>query len=177
MDNIKNVQSMMMQGPIPGNSLTGEPGSVPWEQPPMLNSTEEAFDYYAEKISNEEVSDNLLDMLDMGVPISVVTNFLLSKGIMEGIHTVDVKLILKPQIGILLKEMAVEAGINFKETMMDYSDDTEIKRLNRLKKMGIKLQQRQMSKQGKQDAGDVMEQEIAEEITSEEKPQGLMAKE
>ena len=176
---IKNIEAAMLQGPIPGNSLTDEKGAFAWEQPPMLNEPEEIFDYYVEKMSDEEVSDNLLGMLDLGIPISVMTGSMLSKGIMDGIHTVDVKLILQPQLGVVLKNMAEEAGIEYKETMNDYLDKDGAAKRKRAKKLAAKLQMRKL--EGSKDEGDMIQEQVAEDIveesTEEEKPQGLMAKE
>lgn len=179
MDTTKNIQSMMMQGPIPGNSLTDEPGAFPWEQPPQMNDPEEVFNYYVKKISDEEVSDNVLTMLDLGMPISVITGAMLSRGVMDGIHTVDMKLIMKPQLGVVLKNMAEEAGIKYKETMNDYVDKDAAAKRKRMLKLAAKLKQRLNTEN--MDQGDIIQQQVAEDIVEEpakeDKPQGLMAKE
>jgi len=173
------AQAMMMQGPIPGQSLTDEPKAFAWEQPPQINDPEDVLDYYIAKISDPEVSDNLLDMIDLGLPISVVADGMLSRGIMEGIHTVDVKLIVKPQLGMLLKRMAEEAKISYKETMDDYRDKDAEAKMRRMKKLSAKLAIRDMTNM---DKGDILQQEIAESIVEEPAvedaaPKGLMAKE
>lgn len=172
------AQAAMMQGPIPGQSLTDEPKAFAWEQPPQINDPEDVLDYYVAKISNPEVSDNVLDMIDLGLPISVVADGMLSRGIMEGIHTVDAKLIVKPQLGMLMKRMAEEAKISYKETMDDYRDKDAEAKMRRMKKLAAKLAIRDQSKM---DEGDVLQQAIAEDIVeepaAEAAPQGLMAKE
>jgi hypothetical protein len=178
---IKDAESMMMQGPIPGNSLTDEPGAFAWEQPPAMNDPEEVLDLYMKGLTTEEVADNVLDMLDIGVPISVVSGTMLDRGIMDGIHTVDMKLIVQPQIALVMKQMAEEAGIDYKETMKDYIDTEGLKQDAKLQRMAVKLKKRVMERAGKMDEGDVLEQQVAEDIVEEqpenEKPQGLMAKE
>ena len=175
----KDIQSQVFAGPVPGQSLTDEPGAFPWEQPPMYNEVDDVRNYYTKKIADEEVSDNLLDMMDLGIPISVISGSMLSKGIMDGIHTVDVKLILQPQIGVLLKNMAEEAGISYKETMNDYIDENPAKERKNRMKLAAKLAIRQ-SQRGK-DEGDMIQEVVAEEIVEEpqeqEEPKGLMAKE
>ena len=35
-----------LEAPIPGMSLTTEPGSVPWEQPPQLVTIQQVADFY-----------------------------------------------------------------------------------------------------------------------------------
>lgn len=176
---IKDIESQMFAGPVPGQSLTDEPGAFAWEQPPMVNTVEEAFDYYVAKISDEEVSDNVLGMLDLGMPVSVVTGAMLSKGIMDGIHTVDVKLILQPQLGVMIKKMADEAGISYKETMNDYLDKEGAAKRKQMKKLAAKLTIRKQMKD--MDEGDKIQEiaveEVMEEPAEQEEPKGLMAKE
>lgn len=178
---IKDGQAMMMQGPIPGNSLTDEPGAFAWEQPPMMNDPEQVLDHYMKGLTSEEIADNILDMLDIGMPISVVSATILDRGIMEGLHTVDMKLIVQPQIALVMKQMAEEAGIDYKETMKDYIDTEGLKKDAKLQRMALKLKKRVMDRAGKMDEGDVLEQQVAEDILEEQpendKPQGLMAKE
>lgn len=171
------AQAALMQGPIPGQSLTDEPKAFAWEQPPQINDPEDVLDFYVAKISDPEVSDNVLDMIDLGLPISVVADAMLSKGIMDGIHTVDMKLLVKPQIGMLMKRMAEEANIDYKETMDDYRDKDAEAKMRRMKKLSAKLAIRTS---GDMDKGDVIQQEVAETIVeqpAEEPAQGLMAKE
>ena len=35
----------LLDAPIPGQSLTSEPGNYPWEQPPQLNTVDEAVEH------------------------------------------------------------------------------------------------------------------------------------
>lgn len=176
---IKDIEAQMFTGPVPGQALTDEPGAFAWEQPPMVNTVEEAFDYYVAKISDEEVSDNILGMLDLGMPVSVVTGAMLSKGIMDGIHTVDVKLILQPQLGVMIKKMADEAGISYKETMNDYLDKDGAAKRKRMKLLATKLAIRKQMKD--MDEGDKIQEiaveEVMEEPAEQEEPKGLMVKE
>ena len=174
---MNKAQSMMINGPVPGHSLTDEPKAFAWEQPPQINDPEDVLDYYIAKVSDREVSDNVLDMIDLGLPISVVADAMLSKGVMDGIHTVDAKLVVKPQLGMLMKKMAEEAGIAYKETMDDYRDKDAEARHKRMRKLAAKLAIRDKHKM---DKGDVIQQEVAETIVEEpadEPAQGLMAKE
>lgn len=177
---MKRAQAMMLSGPVPGQSLTDEPKAYAWEQPPMLTKPEDVFDYYLQKISDPEVSDNVLTMVSLGMPISTLVDSMMSGGVMEGIHSVDVKLIMKPQIGVVIKEMAIEAGIDYKESMDDYRDKDEEARQKRVRLLAAKLELRKQ--QEDMDKGDVLQQQIVEDIqeepaAEEAAPKGLMAKE
>jgi len=173
-------QAMMIEGPVPGQSLTDEPKAFAWEQPPHLNDEESVFDYYVEKMSDEEVTDNLLGMMDLGMPISIVADSMLSKGVMDGIHTIDMKLLMKDKLGKVMKDMAEEAGINYKLTLDDYRDRDSEAKTKRMNMLATKLKIRNKTKM---DAGDVIQQQVVEDISEEPMeaeeaaPQGLMAKE
>ncbi len=179
------TQTNLLEGPIPGQSLTDEPGNYAWENPPQIADPEDAIEYYASKMANPAVVDNILTMLDLGVPISVLAGTMLSRGVMEGIHTVDVKLLLKDTLMLQLRSMAVAAEIDFKDTMDDYRDKDEDAQREKMARLAAKLKMRDAL--GKKDMGAELQEAVAEDIveepdmedTQEEMPSrsGLMAKE
>ena len=57
----------MIDTAIPGQSLTAELGSRPWTNPPQYNTVEEALDYYIPRLQSDEVTEQLLDVLEMGI--------------------------------------------------------------------------------------------------------------
>ena len=186
----------LLEGPIPGESLTAEPGNAPWENPPMYADPMDALDFYLERLGDPEAQEELLDMLDVGIPIDVVGGSLLSKGVMQGIHSVDVKLLLNPIISKNLKAIADVTGIKYKNTMEDYEDKDAAQKMKRMRKMAAKLatradagDQADVGVQMQQDTVDHLEEgttEVAQEDVMEAEPmeaadvtvapQGLMAK-
>lgn len=177
----------IFSGPIPGESLTTEPGNVPWEQPAKFADPMDALDYYLKQLTDVTVTDNVIDMMDLGVPVDIVADTMLSTGIMNGIHSVDVKLVLKPVLFMQLKALADVAEIDYKETMQDYEDKDEVARIKRMNRIAAKLQVQSKLGGGKPmtDRGDQLEAEVAEmmqegetaEAPQEEMNQGLMSKE
>lgn len=93
-------------GNIPGNSLTVEPGSVPWEQPPKLVTVEETAEYYAESLSNPDIIYDILSALNRGAPILSLVNTITKFGIMKGLHTVHVGFLVTPIIVEIIKTFA-----------------------------------------------------------------------
>lgn len=186
----------LLEGPIPGESLTAEPGNAPWENPPMYADPMDALDFYLERLGDPEAQEELLDMLDVGIPIDVVGGSLLSKGVMQGIHSVDVKLLLNPIISKNLKAIADVTGIKYKNTMEDYEDKDAAQKMKRMRKMAAKLatradagDQADVGVQMQQDTVDHLEEgttEVAQEDVMEAEPmeaadvtvapKGLMAK-
>ena len=180
----------MFNGPIPGESLTAEPGNYPWEQPPLHADPMDALEWHMEQLTDEAVTDNVIGMMDLGVPISVVADTMLSSAIMNGIHSVDVKMLLKPVMHMQLKALADVAGIEYKEHLSDYQDKDEIARFKRQKYIAAKLKMQAATGGKPKDKGDMLEADVAEMLMQEPqeeemKPeaetmapeQGIMAKE
>jgi hypothetical protein len=165
----------VFNGPIPGESLTSEPGNYPWEQPPLHVDPMDALEYHMEQLTDETVTDNVLEMIDLGVPVSVVADTMLSSAIMNGIHTVDVKMLLQPVIFMQLKALADVAGIEYKEYMSDYNDKDEIAAIKRRERIAAKLDVQSKLRGKMRDKGDQLEADVAEMLMDE--PQEEMAPE
>lgn len=176
-------------GPIPGQSLTAEPGNAPWEKPSKHSDPMDALEMYMEKLGDEETLDDILDMLDIGVPVSVVVGTMLSMGVMEGMHTVDVKLILKPLLMAQVKTLAEVTGVDYKMTMEDYRDKDAEAKTKRTAKLAAKLSMR-TGKVAEPDAGQEIMMQVEQDMEQPEEPvvetpvqdeeampKGLMAKE
>ena len=49
--------------PIPGQAMTAELGSRPWQRPPLYTTVEEAIQFYVPRMNDEEFSDSLVEAL------------------------------------------------------------------------------------------------------------------
>lgn len=103
-------------GPIAGESLTNEPGNAPWEQPPLHADPQKALVWYIQKFDDEEKVDDLIFLLDQGFPLNVLVESMLSFGVMNGIHTLDISILIGPVIHEYLKALGEAAGVTVKET-------------------------------------------------------------
>lgn len=108
---------MKMTAPIPGMSLTREPGNAPYEQPPLYNTAEEALAFYMEMLNDEDKVDDVLFTLENGYPVEALVDAMTSVGVMEGYHTVDVKILVAPVLHEWFVNLATASGISFKETV------------------------------------------------------------
>lgn len=99
--------------PIPGQSLTDEPRNYAWERPPEIVNPDEAVKFHLDGLNKPETLDNLLMLLQMGMPIKALTKGIITTAQMEGIHSVDVGLIVKPVVREELITIAEEAGIDY----------------------------------------------------------------
>lgn len=111
------MADIMMQpkldAPIPGHSLTKELGSRPWQQPAQYTTVEDALDYYIPRLESEEVTDQLLDVLEMGIPVTTVANTMQLGSVMEGKHSVDVGMLILPVLVELIMLIADSAKVEY----------------------------------------------------------------
>ena len=99
--------------PIPGMSLTHELGARPWQQPAQFPDVESASEYYMSRMSSEDFIDQLIDILEMGVPVTVIANSMQLTGVMEGLHSVDVGMLVSPLLIEMMIMLAESAEIEF----------------------------------------------------------------
>jgi hypothetical protein len=98
--------NMFLSAPIPGQSLTVEPGNVPWEQPPQYTTLDEVVNFYSDKMSDPEIVLDLLDLLKRDIPILTIVNTLTKSSLMQGYHYVDVGFLVTPILVEMIKTIA-----------------------------------------------------------------------
>lgn len=96
----------LVTGPIPGMSLTKEPGSRPWESPPKLVQLSEVVDFYTDKFTNPEFVDALLYAISKGAPLYETAKGLANISVMQGVHTIDAAVLVTPVIVEMMKTVA-----------------------------------------------------------------------
>ena len=149
--------------PIPGESLTHELGARPWQSPAQHVTVEEALDFYIPRFANDDVTEQLMDVLEMGVPVTAVANSIQLSGVMEGKHSIDVGMLVLPVLMELIMFMADEEGIEY-NTGMEKS--TEV-RSTMIDKALVKLQEQ--SEEDAAEEGSPQEQETTDAIINEMK--------
>jgi len=98
--------NMFLSAPIAGQSLTVEPGNVPWEQPPQYTTLDEVVNFYSDKMSDPEIVLDLLDLLKRDIPILTIVNTLTKSSLMQGYHYVDVGFLVTPILVEMIKTIA-----------------------------------------------------------------------
>lgn len=98
--------NMFLSAPIAGQSLTVEPGSVPWEQPPQYVKLEDVVNYYTNKIDDPEIIMDILEVVKRDIPILTLVNTLTKSAVMNGYHTVDVGYLVTPILVEMIKTIA-----------------------------------------------------------------------
>ena len=108
--------------PIPGQSLTNEPGNAPWEHPPQMVKMEEAMGYVWEKLSEEKNFKRSIALLKFGMPIEALAKVISFSGFLEGKWSVDVAKMLEPTVGQMIATLGATAKVPMKISLDDQSD-------------------------------------------------------
>ena len=100
--------------PIPGQGLTAELGSRPWQNPPEYSTLEEGMDFYISRLVEPKMAARLLDIIETGVPLTALAETLTLGGVMQGLHTVDVGVLINPILVELMEGLAKNADVPYK---------------------------------------------------------------
>lgn len=183
----------LFSAPIPGQSLTDEPKNSPWESPPEINTVEEATEYYIKRLSKENVLDDLALVFQLGGTLRNVSETVTMMGTMQGVHSVDVQMLVAPVVGEYIRMAMLTYGIEVQDDLLDEEElnrKREEARMDTLLEAAIEKSIRENGKdegtkllEGMRDAAEEEITEAAPEMESEEEvdepmaePMGLMAR-
>ena len=120
--------------PIPGSSLTEEPGKRPYERPPQITEPDKALQYCLNgMLGNMAVRDELFDLLDIGISVETVASAFTLQAFSEGVFDPNVAELVKTPLIQFITQEAARAGIEDLNVinedvpkMMDDSNKIEI---------------------------------------------------
>ena len=166
----QTLPEQSFDAPIAGESMTAELGSRPWQQPAKHATVEEAISFYLPRLESKEIVSGLLDTLEMGIPVVTVANTMQTGAVMEGIHSIDVGILILPALVEMISYIADEAGI-------DYVTGLEEGKEERISDATIQLAVKRLEdKQKNKDKDSVIEIPEPAEETEEPKEMGLMSR-
>jgi|TARA_E500000318_G_scaffold22539_2_gene22963 hypothetical protein len=151
-----------LNAPIPGQSLTAPLGDRPWQKPARYSNPDEALAFYVERITKPKRANELLDILENGVAVDTLVDILQQGGVMEGIHSLDVGIIIAPALTEVISNMAEASEVEY--TKMSISEDEKIATTGEI---AFALKEEPQAK--------IVEMDVEEEVEQEE-PKGLMAR-
>ena len=106
---------LTFERPIPGQSLTAEPKSQAFERPPEITDPIEALDLHIDNLSRDDAMEDVLYFLEFGVDLVTLVQGILRSAVMEGLHSVDVSLIIAPVLHEFIKGYAEAAKLDYDE--------------------------------------------------------------
>jgi hypothetical protein len=108
-----NLPEVMIDAPIAGQSLTAELGNRPWQKPAQYTTVEEALDFYIPRLTDVETQDDLMNVIELGIPLTTIADALQSGGAMDGKHSIDVGILIIPVLIETLAYLAEEQGVEY----------------------------------------------------------------
>lgn len=106
---------LTFERPIPGQSLTTEPKNAPYERPPEIVDPIEAIDAHIDNLLKPGAMEDVLYFLEFGVDLVTLVQGILRAAVLEGIHSIDVSLIIAPVIHEYIKGFADAADLDYDE--------------------------------------------------------------
>ena len=98
--------------PIPGQSLTAEPGKLPYEKSPMYANTMEAFQSIKSSLyKDRESAEELAEIIDSGISCETLASSVVLSGFTKGMFNPDVAELIKPFIALEMYKIAERVGV------------------------------------------------------------------
>tara|TARA_R100001460_G_scaffold29957_1_gene59315 strand:+ start:422 stop:901 length:480 start_codon:yes stop_codon:yes gene_type:complete len=111
--------------PVPGQSLTDEPGNYPWEHSPQFSTVEDASHAIWNGMHKEETMEKILVLLDAGLTVEEIVKVVVFAGFVEGKFNPDVGLLLVPIVSDMVVAMGKKAGIKKIKLQKPKEDTTQ----------------------------------------------------
>ena len=112
--------------PIPGMSLTSEPGGRPWEQPPQFVELDDVVAFYVEKMTEGKVVDSLLEAMRNDAALVDIASTLIKGGVLKGVHSIDVGFLVLPILVELMQTIGDMNDVGYVVESEDYMRATEV---------------------------------------------------
>ena len=135
MDQFKEEDNNPFDAPVPGQGLTDKPGNYPWEHPPQYTSTEDATEFVWDKLTEPQFAEQVIAMLDSGVPVEAICRIIVFTGFTEGKWTPDVGFIIVEPVMKMIATIGVQGGVKkFRISMQDLTNNKAMKSILDVKK-------------------------------------------
>ena len=113
------VNDKLLMSPVPGMSLTTEPASRPWEQPPKLTKLSEVVNHYSEKLTDPAIVDSIMQAMKADVPVYDLAQALTKIEMMNGVHSPDTAVMVTPVVVELVVTLAELNDVGYVMTAED----------------------------------------------------------
>jgi hypothetical protein len=123
---LPTVDEGNLSAPIPGMSLTTEPGNRPWENPPQIVKLEDAVEFYAEKILDPDKQDAILNAFAEDISIESMADMITTSAVMDGIHTIDLAVLVNPVVQEMFRYVGDANGIEYVDSFEELDKQKRI---------------------------------------------------
>ena len=135
MDQFKEAPNNPFDAPVPGQGLTDKQGNYPSEHPPQFTNTSEAADFVWDKLTQPQFAEQVIAMLDSGIPVEAIGRIIIFSGFIEGKWTPDVAFIIAEPVMKMIAAMGIQGGVKkFRISMSDLTNNKQMKSILDVKK-------------------------------------------
>ena len=135
MDKFREAENNPFDAPVPGQSFTDKPGNYPWEHAPQYTATSEAADYVWDRLSQPEFAEQVIAMLDAGIPVEAIGRIIIFAGFTEGKWTPDVAFIIAEPVMKMIAAVGIHGGVKkFRMSMQDLTNEKQMQSISKIKK-------------------------------------------
>lgn len=151
-----------MNTPLPGENFTSDRRNYPWHRPPNITNLNDGIEELLNSLGKKRAAQSVLTMLEIGLPISFISQLILMKGVGLGKWTLDLALLLAGPLSHILV-------ITARKYDLDYTLGLETTEDLTLPTAGVikKLREYDPEKQ------EEIEEEVVDEVAGDE-PIGFM---
>lgn len=150
-----------LSAPIPGESLTKSPKSMPFERPPEINDREEAIQMHLTRLSKPKMVEDILDALELDVDVVTLTEGILRSAVATGVHSIDISMAIAPVIHEFIRTTAEDAGIKYDEGLDDPKEKEKRKAVSKAKAVKLVKEFRRESSKEQGASMDMQPEEVA----------------
>ena len=166
----ENRQEPVFDLPVPGMGMTHELGARPWQQPAQYTNVDDVAQYYIAKMQDDAFAENVLNLLETKMPVTMIANAMQTVNMMNGVHSLDVGMLSLPVIMEMIMFIAESDGIEY-VTGIERDIESE------LQDSTIQLAVENVANENSMSSQEDMMQEQEEAPMAEETmPTGLMAR-
>jgi hypothetical protein len=120
--------------PVPGQSLTDTPGNYPWEHPPQFTDPEEVTEYLWVTMHQKQLTEQLIGMLDAGVPVEAIGRTILFAGFMEGKFSPDIAFLITEPVMKMIAAIGLQGGVEkIVFSLEDLTNKQQIREITKVK--------------------------------------------
>jgi hypothetical protein len=101
----------ILDAPIPGQSWTNPPNTMPWDRPPQFADVNEGLTYIFKKLRQPDTTKQMLNLMDAGMPVDMLAEGLLMQLFMKGTVGAPALIPMVGPLNVMLIRMAETAGI------------------------------------------------------------------
>ena len=115
--------SVLMDGPIPGSSLTQELGSQANERPPIYSDPAEAYEYIISGLTGEKAVERISLSAQLGIPAELIARSIVFSGWAQGYYSIDTMILIFGNVFEVLLALLDKSGVEYQKLAPRKEDD------------------------------------------------------